>query len=248
MSRTKDLTGQRFTRLIVIERAESSKSGLAMWKCKCDCGNECVVSGSNLRKGHSKSCGCLKKDKIKERWEDEEYKNKMRQLRTDMNKEIWEDKNKRQQLENKLKDAWDDEERKERASQKTKEMWKDEEYRNSLSGENHRWYNHELTEEERLEGRKRDRCYGYNKWASEVKECSNYTCDCCSYKGSKNDGFMCSHHLESYDKNKELRIDITNGVCLCEHCHEEFHKVYGYGNNTKEQYIEFKENKNKGEM
>ena len=53
---------------------------------------------------------------------------------------------------------------------------------------------------------------------------------------------------ENYDKNKEVRIGITNGVCLCEHCHEEFHKVYGYGNNTKEQYIEFKENKNKGEM
>ena len=58
---------------------------------------------------------------------------------------------------------------------------------------------------------------------------------------------MNSHHLDGYDWCKERRIDINNGVCLCENCHKEFHKIYGYGNNTKEQYIEFKENKNKGE-
>ena len=44
---------------------------------------------------------------------------------------------------------------------------------------------------------------------------------------------------------RERRIDITNGVCLCEVCHKEFHKLYGKGDNTKEQYIEFKEEKNK---
>lgn len=30
-----------------------------MWKCKCDCGNEHVVSGGNLKSGDVKSCGCL---------------------------------------------------------------------------------------------------------------------------------------------------------------------------------------------
>jgi len=53
-----DLTGQRFSKLVVIERAENDKSGKACWKCICDCGKETIVSGSNLRSGHTKSCGC----------------------------------------------------------------------------------------------------------------------------------------------------------------------------------------------
>ena len=33
-----------------------------MWLCKCDCGNSSVVSVSDLRRGHTKSCGCLRAD------------------------------------------------------------------------------------------------------------------------------------------------------------------------------------------
>lgn len=52
-----DLTGQRFGRLIVIERAENKK-GKAAWKCKCDCGSELIVSANNLRMNNTISCGC----------------------------------------------------------------------------------------------------------------------------------------------------------------------------------------------
>lgn len=57
-----DLTGKRFGRLTVIERTEDhvAKSGRkrVMWRCVCDCGNETVVAGDNLRDGRIKSCGC----------------------------------------------------------------------------------------------------------------------------------------------------------------------------------------------
>lgn len=53
------LTGKRFGKLIVLGRAEcNSKSGNAMWICRCDCGNETTVIGSHLRSGHTTSCGC----------------------------------------------------------------------------------------------------------------------------------------------------------------------------------------------
>jgi len=57
----KDLTGQRFGKLIVLERATSnSKSGNARWTCRCDCGGIVTVIGSHLRDRHTSSCGCLK--------------------------------------------------------------------------------------------------------------------------------------------------------------------------------------------
>lgn len=56
-----DLTGQRFGRLVVIERAETTHVS-TRWKCKCDCGNECVVLAQNLKKGHTKSCGCFREE------------------------------------------------------------------------------------------------------------------------------------------------------------------------------------------
>ena len=61
MAKLIDLTGKRFNNLYVIERASNTKGGSARWKCKCDCGNETIVSASNLKTGAVKSCGCLRK-------------------------------------------------------------------------------------------------------------------------------------------------------------------------------------------
>ncbi len=60
------MTGQRFGRLIAIERAENDKSGKACWKCICDCGNEKIVRGSYLQRGHTKSCGCNSNNSLKD--------------------------------------------------------------------------------------------------------------------------------------------------------------------------------------
>lgn len=63
MSKVVEMTGKRFNMLTVVSRAES-KNGKAYWNCVCDCGNETTVSGTNLRSGAVKSCGCLlKKEK-----------------------------------------------------------------------------------------------------------------------------------------------------------------------------------------
>ena len=54
-----DLTGQRFGKLTVISPAENVGSRTA-WLCRCDCGNETVVTTARLRGGHRTSCGCDK--------------------------------------------------------------------------------------------------------------------------------------------------------------------------------------------
>lgn len=58
MGKLIDLSGQRFSNLVVIQRENSSKQGEATWRCKCDCGNETVVRGYSLRHGDTTSCGC----------------------------------------------------------------------------------------------------------------------------------------------------------------------------------------------
>ena len=54
----KDMLGQKFGRLTVVEFSGTDKWQTAMWKCQCDCGREVVVRGIDLRSGHTKSCGC----------------------------------------------------------------------------------------------------------------------------------------------------------------------------------------------
>lgn len=55
-----DLTGQRFGRLVVLREAGSTPKGQSKWECICDCGNLSTVTGSNLRKRGTTSCGCKK--------------------------------------------------------------------------------------------------------------------------------------------------------------------------------------------
>lgn len=58
-----NLVGKRFGKLTVIERAGSTKGGVARWLARCDCGNEIIVDGSSLRRNNgTKSCGCLKNE------------------------------------------------------------------------------------------------------------------------------------------------------------------------------------------
>lgn len=59
-----DLTGQKYNSLLVLERIPNTSP--IKWRCLCDCGNECIVNGTYIRNGHTKSCGCLQKQKTAE--------------------------------------------------------------------------------------------------------------------------------------------------------------------------------------
>lgn len=54
-----DMTGQKIGRLTVIKRIENLSASDALWLCKCECGNEKIVSRPRLRAGYTQSCGCL---------------------------------------------------------------------------------------------------------------------------------------------------------------------------------------------
>ena len=54
-----NLIGQRFGKLIVIEKTTKRQDAMIVWKCQCDCGNITYVPTSYLTAGDTKSCGCL---------------------------------------------------------------------------------------------------------------------------------------------------------------------------------------------
>lgn len=54
-----DLTGQRFEKLVVTQRCGTDSRGNALWKCRCDCGNEVVANTRQLKNHNKRDCGCM---------------------------------------------------------------------------------------------------------------------------------------------------------------------------------------------
>ena len=58
-----DIIGQKINRWTIIEELSDRRQRTILYRAKCDCGNEATVSGSQVKNGYSKSCGCLQKEK-----------------------------------------------------------------------------------------------------------------------------------------------------------------------------------------
>lgn len=63
-----DLTGQRFGNLVVVRQTSRGNRNRIRWLCVCDCKKEKVFLSSNLTSNHTRSCGCLLKEKTKQRF------------------------------------------------------------------------------------------------------------------------------------------------------------------------------------
>ena len=102
------------------------------------------------------------------------------------------------------------------------------------SRENNASWNPNKTDEEREIGRKYPK---YNDFVRKVLARDNYTCVISGKKG--NEVELDVHHLDGYDWCIEGRTDVTNGITLSRDIHKAFHSKYGYGKNTKQQFLEF---------
>lgn len=102
-----------------------------------------------------------------------------------------------------------------------------------LRAEDSPHWNPKRTKEQRMQERK---LHVDAEWRNKVFERDNYICQKCGYdKGH----IIVAHHMDSYHWNEDERQDIKNGITLCEPCHKEFHSIYGYKNNFKEQTLEY---------
>lgn len=60
-----DLSGQKFSMLTVLDKIKSKKykNGTQVyWLCKCECGKEKYIAATKIKSGHTKSCGCYRKE------------------------------------------------------------------------------------------------------------------------------------------------------------------------------------------
>jgi hypothetical protein len=91
----------------------------------------------------------------------------------------------------------------------------------------------DLTDEERLNRRDNAKQVA---WRNEVFKRDRFTCQSCK---DADGGNLNGHHIESYNANRTLRWEVSNGITLCETCHLAFHKRFGYGDNNAAQLAEF---------
>ena len=106
--------------------------------------------------------------------------------------------------------------------------------RPDMLGENNPSWNKDLSDEDRIHKRISEEL---KKWKNTVLERDNYTCQITGKRG----GELNVHHLNGYHWDKENRTNVDNGITLSKEIHELFHHIYGYKNNTKEQFEEFKQ-------
>jgi hypothetical protein len=59
----KNITNQRFGRLIALKPTKKRSYGNVIWKCQCDCGKICTIAAGSLLYRGTKSCGCISKER-----------------------------------------------------------------------------------------------------------------------------------------------------------------------------------------
>ena len=59
-----NMVGGKYGNLIVVSRSPNNKQGRAMWECRCICGEITIVSGTAIRDGTIKSCGCWRRKRM----------------------------------------------------------------------------------------------------------------------------------------------------------------------------------------
>jgi hypothetical protein len=103
-----------------------------------------------------------------------------------------------------------------------------------VTGEKHQNWNANISSEER--DKRRLLCGNYvEKWRKLIFIRDNYTCKCCGQYGGK----LNVHHIYNWSSYFHMRFMLSNGITLCNRCHNLYHKEYGKMENNISQLLNF---------
>lgn len=224
MGKRLDLVGQKFGRLIVLKYVGNNKRRHSQWLCKCDCGNETVIVGSELKrndKRKTRSCGCLQREIASEY-----HKNNQFGENNPMYGKSHTEGARQKIAESRVGKKPTDETR-----QRMRDNHADVSGKNNpmygkgddIRGENNpNWKGGSSSEDHLIRT-----SIKYKEWRRAVYKRDNYACQMCGKRGGK----LHSHHIYSFVIYLGMRFRLWNGITLCKTCHE---KTYG----KEDQYIE----------
>ncbi|NCC85440.1 MAG: hypothetical protein EOM03_15120 [Clostridia bacterium] len=216
------LVGLRFGRLQVLSFSHISSHGQSHWNTVCDCGNKQIVSGTNLTRGLSQSCGCYQKERASQTHRAKLLGKRFGRLKvlsfhhTDKEgaaywKVICRCGNTGIVLGKNLL----------RGDTTSCGCYAKELLRAKRGRKNPNW-NPQLTEEDR--GRRRLGSPTQIAWktvAQKVRTRDKFLCCSCGKKG------VSVHHIIPWASSPGLRFDPANLITLCRECHRQLHALYG---------------------
>jgi len=100
--------------------------------------------------------------------------------------------------------------------------------RETNAGPNSRWWNPDLSEEQRELNKQSWIPREQTKWAKKVKKRDGFICQICNEHTTSLTCKLNAHHLYSKATYPEMALLVDNGVTLCETCHKTFHMCYGW--------------------
>jgi 5-methylcytosine-specific restriction endonuclease McrA len=215
-----DITGRVYGGLKVLSRHGRDTTGKTTWLCECYCGNQIVAVGLNLKSGNTTNCG-----KHKPPRRIDISKQTYGRLTAVSVYEVRDHKvywlcecscgNRTVVSLGKLRSG-----KTRSCGCLAREVSQANmlTFRKTLEATSPR-YRFDLTDEERKE---RGIRLGKGKWMRAVFERDGFRCQRCSDTNR-----IHAHHIVSYSRFKDKRLDISNGITLCQECHRTFHKRYG---------------------
>lgn len=221
------MIGQRFGRLVVLSDAGRTKDMCILYLCQCDCGNKKKILSKNLRSGLSTSCGCYAKEQRRKSLNTVKIGNRYGRL---VVLSYIGSNGKKASLWNCKCDCGNEK----IATSNHLTMGNVQSCGCLHSGPTSKNFNPNKTSKaEKEAGRKTAQ---YFAWRFNVYKRDNFLCQVCNTNKNK----LNAHHIVSYATDEGLRLDLNNGITLCEKCHKEFHKIYGKINCNIGQLKEFK--------